>query len=104
MAIELKRKAFEAWHESEYGEHIIWSNGSPVSHIHNDRWQGWLAATANAKAVPEGFVLVPEECSDDMACKIAAIARVCGGIAGDIYEAVVNQAMIEAREQSHDGK
>jgi len=48
--------------------------------------------------------MVPEECSDDMACKIAAIARVCGGIAGDIYEAVVNQAMIEAREQSHDGK
>lgn len=59
---------------------------------------------AKADAVPEGFVLVPEECSDDMACKIAAIARVCGGIAGDIYEAVVNQAMIEAREQSHDGK
>ena len=61
MDIELKRKAFESWHESKYGEHITWSNGSPVSHIHNDRWQGWLAATANAQAVPEGFVLVPKE-------------------------------------------
>lgn len=59
MEIKLKRKAFEAWHESEYGEHIIWSNDSPVGHIHNDRWQGWLAATANARTVPEGFVLVP---------------------------------------------
>ena len=53
MEIKLKRKAFEAWHESEYGEHIIWSNDSPASHIHNDRWQGWLAATAKAQAVPE---------------------------------------------------
>ena len=61
-------------------------------------WLSWQAA--KAQAVPEGFVLAPEECSDDMACKIADIARVCGGIAGDIYEAVVNQAMIEAQEQN----
>ena len=53
MDIELKRKAFESWHESKCGEHITWSNGSPVSHIHNDRWQGWLAATAKDQAVPE---------------------------------------------------
>ena len=57
MDIELERKAFEAWHESEYGEHVTWANGAPVSHIHDDRWQGWLAA--KAQAAPEGFVLVP---------------------------------------------
>ena len=61
MDIQKEREAFEAWHESKYGEHIIWSNGSPASHIHNDRWQGWLAATAKAQAVQEGFVLVSKE-------------------------------------------
>ncbi|AYA04599.1 hypothetical protein BEN74_18620 [Acinetobacter sp. WCHAc010034] len=46
MDIELERKAFEAWHESKYGEHVTWANGAPVSHIHDDRWQGWRAAKA----------------------------------------------------------
>ena len=59
MEIKLERKAFEAWHESEYGEHVTWANGAPVSHIHDDRWQGWLAA--KAQAVQEGFVLVQKE-------------------------------------------
>ena len=49
-------------------------------------------------AVPDGFVLVPKECSDEMAEVIAATARVCGGIAGDVYDAVVKQAMVEAAE------
>ena len=56
--MDIQRKEFESWHESKYGEHITWSNGSPVSHIHNDRWQGWLAATANAQAVPEANALL----------------------------------------------
>ena len=61
-----------------------------------------VAAEAKASAVPDGFVLVPKECSDNMAEIIARTARVCGGIAGDIYDAVVKQAVIEAREPTND--
>lgn len=41
------------------------------------------------------YVLVPKECSDEMAEVIAGVARVCGGIADDIYDAIVKQAMVE---------
>lgn len=54
-------------------------------------WMAWKAQT-----VPEGFVLMPKECSDDMAEIIATTANVCGGIAGDVYDAILKQAMIEA--------
>ena len=47
-----------------------------------------VAAEAKASAVPDGFVLVPKECSDEMAEIIAITAKVCGGIAGDIYDAI----------------
>lgn len=48
-----------------------------------------------ASAVPDGFVLLNKECSDEMAEVIAGVARVCGGGADDIYDAVVKQAMVE---------
>lgn len=51
-----------------------------------------------AQAVPEGFVLVPRECSDEMAEVIAHTANVCGGIAGDVYDAVIKQALAEVKE------
>ena len=66
----------------------------------NHSWVMWLRAKSNA--VPEGFVLVPKECSDNMAEIIAITAKVCGGIAGDIYDAVVKQTAIEAREPTND--
>ncbi|WP_139851309.1 hypothetical protein [Acinetobacter pullicarnis] len=66
----------------------------------NHSWVMWLRAKASA--VPEGFVLVPKECSDEMAEIIAITAKVCGGIAGDVYDAVVKQAVIEAREPTND--
>lgn len=109
MDIEKEREAFEkSYAEMLIGgelkglESVIFSKYLESGEYAQDKvdtaWCMWQAA--KAQAVPEGFVLAPEECSDDMACKIAAIARVCGGIAGDIYEAVVNQAMIEAQEQN----
>ena len=66
----------------------------------NHSWVMWLRAKSSA--APEGFVLVPKECSDNMAEIIARTARVCGGIAGDIYDAVVKQTAIEAREPTND--
>ncbi len=51
------------------------------------------------QTVPEGFVLVPKECSDEMAEVIALKARVCCDGADDIYNAVIKQALIEAAEE-----
>ena len=48
----------------------------------------------------EGFVLIPKDCSDDMAEIIATTANVCGGIAGDVYDAILKQAMIKAGAKS----
>lgn len=64
----------------------------------NHSWVMWLRAKASA--VPEGFVLVPKECSDEMAEIIATTTNVCGGIAGDVYDAILKQAMIEAGAKS----
>lgn len=58
-----------------------------------EKWEIWLHV--KSQAVPDGFVLINKECSDEMAEVIAGVARVCGGGADDIYDAVVNQAMIE---------
>lgn len=41
------------------------------------------------------FILLNKECSDEMAEVIAGVARVCGGGADDIYNAIVKQAMVE---------
>lgn len=62
----------------------------------NTAWTMWIRAKKNA--VPEGFVLMPKECSDEMAEVIATTANVCGGIAGDVYDAVIKQAVVEAAE------
>lgn len=41
-----QKQVFSDWHESKYGESVAWVNGSPASHIHNDRWQGWAAGVS----------------------------------------------------------
>ncbi len=62
----------------------------------NTAWTMWIRAKQNA--MPKGFVLVNKECSDEMAEVIATTANVCGGIANDIYDAVIKQAVVEATE------
>lgn len=54
------------------------------------------------QAMPKGFVLVNKECSDEMAEVIATTANVCGGIANDIYDAVIGQAVVEAMENNRE--
>ncbi|AYA02140.1 hypothetical protein BEN74_04155 [Acinetobacter sp. WCHAc010034] len=105
MDIELERKAFEAWHESKYGEHVTWANGAPVSHIHDDRWQGWRAAIA--QATQEGFVLVPIE-----SLKVALFWmnedidpwQMGSNSFADLFEhkPILEKALVEAQEQDHD--
>ncbi|MDV8155238.1 hypothetical protein [Acinetobacter bereziniae] len=67
----------------------------------NFGWKVWLAAKLNA--VPEGFVLVPREPTQDM--MIAALAVISTGIGKDHIDVEIIQCwkkMIEAQEQSHD--
>lgn len=42
-----------------------------------------------ANGVPEGFILVPIECTDEIAEAIAFGTHVCGGVANDVYESII---------------
>ncbi|MFS1587387.1 hypothetical protein [Acinetobacter radioresistens] len=65
----------------------------------NTGWAMWLRAKRNVKAqaVPEGFVLMPRQCTNSMARAAKEIdGRLSAFKYGDVY-----QAMIEAQEQDH---
>ena len=55
-------KAYYDEHEREHGYRY-------PSYSYDDEWETWLAA--KAQAVPEGFVVVPKELSDEKANKMA---------------------------------
>ena len=91
MDIQKERKAFlEHWHENN-----LHFDGEEK--FQKPAWDAWLAA--KAQTIPKGFVLVPTECTDEIAEAIAFSARVCGGVANDVYESIV-KAVIEAQEES----
>jgi len=63
----------------------------------NTGWAMWLRAKRTSKAVPEGFVLMPRQCTNSMAQAAKEIdGRLSAFKYGDVY-----QAMIEAQEQGH---
>lgn len=67
--------------------------------INEKEWIVWLDAwqAAKAQAVPEGFVLMPRQCTNSMAQAAKEIdGRLSAFKYGDVY-----QAMIEAQEQGH---
>lgn len=47
--------------------------------------------------LPDGWVLVPKEMTDDIGEAIARQANCCGGIALDIYEAIIAKALGESK-------
>ncbi len=66
----------------------------------NTGWVMWLRAKRDAKAqaVPEGFVLMPRQCTNSMAQAAKEIdGRLSAFKYGDVY-----QAMIEAQEPAND--
>lgn len=72
------REQFEAWHCEKFKTYGM--TGAPTRDMHNgiraekygppaqqERWELWQAAYAAAlTTAPEGFVLVPVDCSDAM--------------------------------------
>ncbi|HDV0465784.1 TPA: DUF551 domain-containing protein [Klebsiella pneumoniae] len=64
-------------------------------------WGIWNACVSNsqpAPVVPDGYVMVPKEMTDEIGEAIAMQANCCGGIALDIYD-----AMLAAAPQSPGG-
>lgn len=92
MEIQKEKKLFnEYWHENNLpfdGEEVF----------KNYAWDAWQAA----KAVPEGFVLVPREPTDEMIEAFSdgymdSLSVDFKGASRDGYK-----AMIEAQEQGHE--
>lgn len=59
--------------------------------------KGW-----QAKATPEGFVLMPIKPTETMVMAVAKEHEGDAFLPYSLYDAFVKQAMIEAQEQSHD--
>lgn len=107
MDIQKEREAFEE-HITDAGLVEFAGYGFDVDecdeYLHEPTqvaWDSWLIGLrrSKAQAIPEGFVLVPTECTDEIAEAIAFSARVCGGVANDVYESIV-KAVIEAQEEN----
>lgn len=56
----------------------------------------------DAQAIPEGFVLMPIKPTETMVMAVAKEHEGDAFLPYSLYDAFVKQAMIEAREQSHD--
>ena len=103
------REAFEAWFESRYDAHFMQFALDLDMYVdkHTQRsWESWQAA--KAQAVPDGFVVVPKEPTQEMIDKFPEVfyqdtyAGECSMWVGD--ETIRNgyKAMIEAQEQAND--
>lgn len=65
-------------------------------------WNACRAAmlqAGNSPVIPEGYVLVPKEMTDEIGEAIAMQANCCGGIALDIYDAMLAAAPQEVRDE-----
>ena len=51
-----------------------------------------LLSACNSPVVPDGYVMVPKEMTDEIGEAIAMQANCCGGIALDIYDAMLAAA------------
>lgn len=51
-----------------------------------------LLSACNSLAIPDGYVMVPKEMTDEIGEAIAMQANCCGGIALDIYDAMIAAA------------
>ncbi|MDQ9019876.1 hypothetical protein RFI02_02020 [Acinetobacter sichuanensis] len=103
MDIQKERKAFENWWEALHNgrqiacDYVEEDNSYSVGYA-NAQWVAWQAA----KAVPEGFVLVPREPTDEMIEAFSdgymdSLSVDFKGASRDGYK-----AMIEAQEQGHE--
>jgi hypothetical protein len=114
LDFQKEREAFELWAIKASGGWASFSKSHGDAYANNKlqfAWETWLAA--KAQAVPEGFVLVPREPTEEM-LGAAWEAPPAGEPSGNrrtfyerqavVYKAMVEEAekeMIEAQEQGH---
>ncbi|HBZ1127949.1 hypothetical protein [Klebsiella pneumoniae] len=55
-------------------------------------WMRVAYEAGNSPVIPEGYVMVPKEMTDEIGEAIAMQANCCGGIALDIYDAMIAAA------------
>lgn len=56
-----------------------------------------MLQAGNSPIIPDGYVMVPKEMTDAIGEAIAMQARCCGGIALDIYDAMIEAALQEVK-------
>lgn len=97
MDIKKEREAFNAYFKEKYPElykDVFDPDGDERAILgYSFAWSSWQA---KAKAVPEGFVLVPKEPTEAMV-EAGKDSSECGGWPDEIYK-----AMIEAQEPAND--
>jgi len=116
MDLQKEREAFElnvspvTWERIEYNaENNIYMAKSKywtstiVQAVANEIDFGWkMWQLAKAQTVPEGFILMPKVPTERMVNATRGKHEGAPYLPYSIYEAFVEQAMIEALEQSHD--
>ena len=106
MDLQKEREAFEAWFESRYDAHFMQfalDLDMYVDKHTQTSWEAWQAA--KAKAIPEGFVLVPKEPTQELLNKMQDffVGAFENGLTGGQSIHCAYKAMIEvAQEQAND--
>ncbi|WP_228273386.1 DUF551 domain-containing protein [Klebsiella grimontii] len=78
--------------EKGYEPTMEW-NGTKFTHrVTQALWRMYQAAPVNSPVIPDGYVMVPKEMTDEIGEAIAMQANCCGGIALDIYDAMIAAA------------
>ena len=92
---------------NEETEQFMWRKNnvsdSEVEYVHlmNQRWYAWLAcAKSKANAVPDGFVVVPEEPTERMLD--SAYSSISDNLHYADLENIYRAMIWSAQEQSHD--
>ena len=113
MDIQKEREVFEAWYRKEYDNTVI--DDSEFSEILdeyesnyywvdelNQSWKAWQEA--KAQAIPEGFVVVPKEPTQELLNKMQDffVGAFENGLTGGQSIHCAYIAMIEAQEQAND--
>lgn len=81
---------FEEWLSQQNG--VIEVDCGCVTSEAFYHWMRVAYEAGNSQVIPDGYVMVPKEMTDEIGEAIAMQANCCGGIALDIYDAMIAAA------------
>ena len=105
MDLQKEREAFEAWFESRYDAHFMQFALDLDMYVDKHTqtcWEAWQAA--KAQAIPDGFVVVPKEPTQELLNKMQDffVGAFENGLTGGQSIHCAYIAMIEAQEPAND--